>query len=96
MPAHISTATAQDTAADDHRPVTVAPGVEFLYRVAERFGLPVVLLILVLWWARTDIVQPLLDAHFGVVRQIVDGQKEHTKQLENVGRKLDELIEISQ
>ena len=83
------------TAADDHRPVTVAPAVEFLYRVAERFGLPVVLLVLVLWWARTDIVQPLLDAHFGVVRQIVDGQKEHTKQLENVGRKLDELIDIS-
>jgi len=81
--------------ADDHRPVAVAPAVEFLYRVAERFGLPVVLLVLVLWWARTDIVQPLLDAHFGVVRQIVDGQKEHTKQLENVGRKLDELIDIS-
>lgn len=90
MRAHIAASTA---ATDDNRPVSVAPGVEFLYRVAERFGLPVVLLVLVLWWARTDIVQPLLDAHFGVVRQIVDGQKEHTRQIEQVGRKLDQLIE---
>jgi hypothetical protein len=92
MPAHTAAAT---DAADDNRQVTVAPGVEFLYRVAERFGLPVVLLVLVLWWARTDIVQPLMDAHFGVVRAIVDGQREHTRQLEHVGRKLDELIEVS-
>lgn len=68
---------------------------EFLYRVAERFGLPVVILLLVLWWARTDIVQPLLDAHFTVVGKIVDGQREHTDRLDSIGRKLDELINIS-
>lgn len=73
----------------------VNPGTEFLFRVAERFGLPVVILVMVLWWARTDIVQPLLDAHFQVVKQITDGQRQHADQLENLGRKLDELISVS-
>lgn len=73
----------------------VSPGAEFLYRVAERFGLPVVILVLVLWWARNDIVQPLLDAHFSFIGAVVQGQKEHTTQLQEVGKKLDELIEIS-
>jgi hypothetical protein len=73
----------------------VSPGAEFLYRVAERFGLPVVILVLVLYWARTDIVQPLLDAHFGFIKTIVEGQQDHTRQMELVGRKLDELIEVS-
>lgn len=68
---------------------------EFMVRVAERFGLPVVILCLVLWWARNDIVQPLLDAHFQMIRQIADGQRQHTAQLDNLGRKLDELIIIS-
>lgn len=68
---------------------------EFLFRVAEKFGLPVVLLVLVLWWARHDVVQPLLDAHFQVVGKIVEGQQEHASQLQQIGRKLDELIEVS-
>lgn len=72
----------------------MTPGVEFLYRVAERFGLPVVILVLVLYWVRSDVVQPLLDAHFGFIETIVAGQEEHTRQLESVGRKLDELIEL--
>ena len=81
-------------ASEGDGPPQVGPGAEFLYRVAERFGLPVCILVLVLYWARTDIVQPLLDAHFGFIRTIVEGQADHTRQMENVGRKLDELIEI--
>lgn len=77
---------------DHHAPVS--PGAEFLYRAAERFGLPVVILVLVLWWARTDIVQPLMDAHFGVVREIVEGQRRHSEEVRAVGSKLDELIEL--
>jgi heme A synthase len=73
----------------------VTAGTEFLYRVAERFGMPVVILAVVLYWARTDIVQPLLDAHFSVVEKIVTGQERHSDQLESVGRKLDELIRLS-
>ena len=68
---------------------------EMLLRAAERFGLPVVILLMVLWWARTDLVQPLLDAHFTVVSKIVDGQKEQADQLDSIGRKLDELIRVS-
>lgn len=67
---------------------------EFFYRVAERFGLPVVILVLVLWWARNDIVQPLLDAHFQFIRTVVEGQREHARLVEGVGKKLDELIEL--
>lgn len=79
----------------DEKVTVVSPGTEFLYRVAERFGLPVVILVLVLWWARTDIVQPLMDAHFGVVKEITEGQKRTSEEVRNVGRKLDELIEIT-
>lgn len=86
-------ATVSTTESDRH--AQVSPGAEFLYRVAERFGLPVVILVLVLYWARTDIVQPLLDAHFGFIKTIVEGQQDHTRQMESVGRKLDELIEVS-
>jgi hypothetical protein len=67
---------------------------EFLYRVAERFGLPVVILLLVLWWARTDIVAPLMNAHFQAIDAIVEGQDKHTESIDNLGRKLDELISI--
>lgn len=82
-------------AVESDRQPQVTAGAEFLYRVAERFGLPVVILVLVLWWARTDIVQPLMDAHFGVVKEIVEGQRRHSDEVRNVGRKLDELIEIT-
>jgi len=85
----MSSRTAEATAADDKsNPL----GGEFLLRTAERFGVPVVLLILLLWWARTDIVQPLLNAHFEMVGKIVEGQETHTKGLDSLGRKLDELI----
>lgn len=92
MPPAIAVAT-QDDGSGQVNPVN--PGTEFLYRVAERFGLPVVILVLVLWWARTDIVQPLMDAHFGVVKEIVEGQRRTSEEVRNVGRKLDELVEIT-
>lgn len=83
------------TPAGDH-PVKVSTNTnEFLFRVAERFGLPVVILLLVLWWARTDIVAPLLDAHFEAIDAIVRGQEKHSDQIEGLGRKLDELISIN-
>jgi hypothetical protein len=87
-------AAAAHSPESDTQPQVVTGG-EFLYRVAERFGLPVVLLLLVMWWVRSDIVQPLLDAHFGFIRTLVEGQAEHTRHLEQVGRKLDELIELN-
>lgn len=80
--------------ADNHKVAANATG-EFLFRVAERFGLPVVVLLLVLYWARHDVVQPLLECHFEAIGAIVEGQKEHTKQIESLGRKLDELITVS-
>lgn len=65
-------------------------------RVAERFGVPVVILVLVLWWARNDVVQPLLDAHFGFINRIVEGQERHTREIEGVVERLDRLIEITE
>ena len=87
--------TAAEAAVDAGK-VTVSTPVpnEFLFRVAERFGLPVIILLLVLWWARTDIVAPLMQAHFQSIEAIVNGQEKHTSSIENLGRKLDELISI--
>lgn len=91
MPPTITAAAAD---LPDRQVITNGTG-EFLFRVAEKFGLPVVILVLVLWWARHDVVQPLLDAHFQVVGKIVEGQQQHADQLQQIGRKLDELIEVS-
>jgi hypothetical protein len=85
-------ATAPADSADSPK---VTPMSELLYRVAERFGLPVVILLLVLWWARTDIVQPLLDAHFDFIGKVVSGQDKQADHLESLGRKMDELIRVS-
>ena len=68
---------------------------EFLYRVAERFGMPTIILLLILWWVRNDFLKPLLEAHYEVIGKIVDGQKVHTDRLDSIGRKLDELISVS-
>jgi glycerate kinase len=73
----------------------VAKVVDAFYRIAERFGVPVVILAAVLWWAKTDLVQPLLNAHFSFIERIVEGQEEHRKQVEDLGHKLDKLIELS-
>lgn len=67
----------------------------WMYKAAERFGLPVVILLLVLWWARTDVVQPLLDAHFSFIDKIVAGQERHAEEVREVGRKIDQLIEVA-
>lgn len=94
-------AAAETLPAGEQMPDTSIPdtgkvvGGEFLLRIAERFGVPIVLLLLLLWWARNDIVQPLLNAHFEVVNKIVSGQEEHTSRLEGLGRKLDELISVT-
>ena len=72
----------------------LSPYAEFGLRVAERFGVPTLLLLVVGYWLKADIVQPLLDAHFEVVEQIVDGQKRHTERLELIGAKLDTLIRV--
>ena len=69
--------------------------VAWMLKVAERFGLPVVILLLVLWWARTDVVQPLLDAHFSFIEKIIDGQERHADEVREVGKKIDQLIEVS-
>ena len=81
--------TVQDTAGQ------VSPHSEFLYRVAERFGIPVVLLVIVLWWARNDLIQPLLDAHFSFLGKITTAHERHTEELQNIGAKLDTLIRVS-
>jgi hypothetical protein len=80
------------TAASDN---SISPYGEFGLRVAERFGVPTVLLLAVIWWVKADIVQPLMTAHFEVVQKIISGQGEHTRRLENLGDKLDELIRVS-
>lgn len=67
---------------------------DFAYRVAERFGIPVALLIIVLWWARNDLIQPLLDAHFNFIGKITAAHEKHTEELQKIGSKLDTLIRI--
>jgi hypothetical protein len=68
---------------------------EFPMRIAERFGIPVVLLLLVLWWARTDLVQPLLEQHFIFLESVTSSNKQHTEELRSIGGKLDRLIDIA-
>lgn len=93
VPATVPAAAAEDHTSKGDR--KVSSGIEFLYRVAERFGLPVVILVMVLTWARNDIVQPLLDAHFEAIKAMTDGQRQQTSHLEYLGRKMDELITVS-
>jgi len=68
---------------------------EGVLKVVERFGLPLVMLAAILWWAKNDVVMPLLSAHFEVVEQIVRGQKDHGEELDLIGDKLEELIRVS-
>lgn len=71
------------------------PYADFLLRVAERFGVPTVLLCLVVWWVNAEVVKPLMSAHFDVVDKIVAGQERHTEELQLLGSKLDELIRVN-
>ena len=68
---------------------------EIIVKAVERFGLPLVMLAVILWWAKNDVVMPLLNAHFEVVEQIVRGQKDHGEKLDTIGSKLEELIRVS-
>jgi hypothetical protein len=76
-------------------PAQVNQHLEFFYKVAERFGIPVVLLMVVLWWAKNDLVQPLLDAHFTFINKISDAHDKQVQELSGIGDKLDTLIRIS-
>lgn len=88
--------TAADRAASDASPgAPLSPYAEFGLRVAERFGVPTVLLIAVGWWVQSGVVQPLLNAHFDVVGKIVAGQQKHSEKLDAIGDKMDELIMVS-
>ena len=60
---------------------------DFIYKAAERFGMPTVLLLMVLFWIRTDFLKPLLDAHYEFLSQIRQSSREHTE-------RLDDLIEL--
>lgn len=73
----------------------VSPHWEFFYRVAERFGIPVVVLMFVLYWVKHDVVQPLLDAHFSFIEKISVAHERQAEELVNIGEKLDTLIRVS-
>lgn len=95
MPA--TTATANTTVQTaDTSPLDTSPIIGTLVKLGERFGVPVVLLLLVLWWARNDVVQPLLDAHFDFIQTIVEGQKQNTIEIQGVTDRLDKLIELQE
>lgn len=95
MRGRVLSATAVSAAAEENNPLPVNPYAEFLLRIAERFGVPTVMCLLVLWWAKTGIVQPLLDAHFQFINKIVVAQERHTESLSALGDKLDTLIQVS-
>jgi len=59
-------------------------GWSFIYRSAERFGLPTLLVGVLLWWARTDLVKPLLDAHYEFLSEIRKQGDDHTTRLDEL------------
>lgn len=92
MPATSQGATA--TANSNAPSPQVTPHLEFLYRVAERFGVPVVILAIVLWWVRNDLVQPLMDAHFQFLDKITEAHEKQVGELSGISSKLDTLIRV--
>jgi hypothetical protein len=94
MPA--ATATKTYAVQTDSSPLDTSPITGTLIKLGERFGVPVVLLLLVLWWARNDVVQPLLETHFDFIETIVEGQKQHTIEIRGVTDRLDKLIELQE
>lgn len=91
----LNAAEVQGQAVSDSDHGKVSPHWEFFYRVAERFGIPAVVLLFVLYWARNDLIQPLLDAHFGFLDKITNAHDKHVEELQNIGDKLDTLIRLS-
>ena len=83
------------TAVADATSPQMSPYSEFLLRTAERFGVPTVLCLLILWWAKSGIVEPLLDAHFAFIDRIVISHQQQTEAIGAVGDKLDTLIAIT-
>ena len=66
-----------------------------LIRSADRFGWPTILLVVVLYWARTDLVKPLLEANSGFMNSIVDSHRNLVQEVKSLGSKLDILIDVS-
>lgn len=80
---------------DQEDSVGVPPNpLTFLYRAAEKFGVATVIMLAVLWYVRTDIIKPLLDAHYEFIGKIVEGQESHTREIKSVNDRLDEMIQI--
>ena len=84
--------TVKDYSATTQADEVVVGSMTFLLRIAERFGVPTLLCILLMYWVRSDLLKPLLDAHYTFIGQIVRGQETHTLELKEVGNKLDTMI----
>lgn len=83
------------TVAQPPEEIAAAPNpMPYLYRAAEKFGVATVVMLAVLWYVRTDIIRPLLDAHYEFISKIVDAQAVHTEQIKSVNTRLDEMIQI--
>ena len=89
-------ASRADTATHQQPQDNQNPLIGLGFKVAEKFGLPVLILIMVLWWVRNDVVQPLMDAHFDFISKIVEGQKSHSEEVRGIGEKLERLIELTE
>ena len=92
------TAYAPDTSKAEVAASTQYPHLSLLdslIRSADRFGWPTILLVLVLYWARTDVVKPLLDANSGFMNSIVDSHRNLVQEVKSLGSKLDILIDVS-
>jgi hypothetical protein len=90
---HTATVSRSDSNQDEVNGAPPHP-LTFLYRAAERFGVATIIMLAVLWYVRTDIIKPLLDAHYEFIGKIVEGQEQHTSEIKSVNTRLDEMIQI--
>ncbi len=67
---------------------------EFLGRVIERWGFPVLVAIGCGAVLRNDVLVPLVEEHRLFVRQLSESQKEMTQTQRDIGRALDEQSRI--
>jgi hypothetical protein len=91
---HTAAVPRQDSNQDEVSGSANSQPLPFLYRAAERFGVATVIMLAVLWYVRTDIIKPLLDAHYEFIGKIVEGQEQHTSEIKSVNARLDEMIQI--
>lgn len=93
-----STTAAVQANREQQHPEEVAAGApatwHFVYKAAERFGVATMVMLAVLWYVRTDLIKPLLEAHYEFIDKIVDGQEAHTEEIKSVNQRLDEMIRI--